>query len=126
MPEARERSVSFANTATFLAHFPQAFQSASAGAAEAGGAPVRSTIGSVRAPDHFSTKKKIAGTKKMPIRLAANIPPITVVPMIWRATAPAPLAVQSGTQPRMNAKEVIRIGRRRSLGPSGEGPPGGF
>jgi hypothetical protein len=56
--------------------------------------------------------------KKMPITLAASMPPITVVPMIWRATEPAPDAVHSGTLPRMNAKEVIRIGRNRSLAPS--------
>jgi hypothetical protein len=36
----------------------------------------------------------------MPSMLAAVMPPITVVPMIWRATEPAPEAVQSGTQPR--------------------------
>ncbi len=50
--------------------------------------------------------------------LAAAIPPITVVPMIWRATAPAPLAVHRGTHPRMKANEVIRIGRRRRRAPS--------
>ena len=50
--------------------------------------------------------------------LAATIPPITVVPMICRATAPAPLAVHNGTQPRMKASEVIRIGRRRRRAPS--------
>src|SRR5947208_3677119 len=32
-------------------------------------------------------------SKKIPIMLAANIPPITAVPMIWRATDPAPVAV---------------------------------
>src|ERR1700722_6682315 len=46
------------------------------------------------------------------------MPPITAVPIIWRATEPAPVAIHSGTQPRMNAKEVIRIGRKRSLAPS--------
>src|SRR6266487_3920759 len=56
--------------------------------------------------------------KKMPMTLAASIPPITVVPMIWRATDPAPDAVHSGTLPRMKAKDVIRIGRSRSLAPS--------
>ena len=54
----------------------------------------------------------------MPIELAASMPPMTVVPMICRATDPAPLAVQSGTQPRMNANDVIRIGRSRSRAPS--------
>src|SRR5438876_5803829 len=56
--------------------------------------------------------------KKIPMRLAANMPPITVVPMICRATDPAPDAVHNGTQPRINANDVIRIGRRRSLAPS--------
>src|SRR6267154_1816383 len=28
----------------------------------------------------------MAGTKKIPIKLAASMPPMTVVPMIWRAT----------------------------------------
>ncbi len=50
--------------------------------------------------------------------LAASIPPITVVPMIWRPTEPAPEAVHSGTQPRMNANDVIRMGRRRRRAPS--------
>ena len=54
----------------------------------------------------------------MPIALAASIPPITVVPMIWRPTAPAPDAVHRGTHPRMNANEVIRIGRNRKRAPS--------
>ena len=39
----------------------------------------------------------------MPIALAASMPPITVVPMIRRATDLAPDAIQSGTQPNMNA-----------------------
>ena len=62
----------------------------------------------------------------IPITLAASIPPITVVPMIWRATDPAPVAVHSGTQPRMNAKDVIKIGRRRSLAPSSAASAKGF
>src|SRR5438445_8659353 len=55
--------------------------------------------------------------KKMPMALAAIIPPITVVPMIWRPRAPALDAVHSGTHPRINANDVIRIGRRRSRAP---------
>ena len=54
----------------------------------------------------------------MPIPLAATIPPMTVVPMIWRETAPAPLAIHNGTHPRMNANDVIRIGLKRSRAPS--------
>ncbi len=37
----------------------------------------------------------------------------TVVPSAWRISEPAPSAIISGTTPRMKAKEVIRIGRRR-------------
>ena len=41
------------------------------------------------------------------------MPPITPVPMAWRALAPAPEETNSGNTPRMKASEVIRIGRRR-------------
>ena len=41
------------------------------------------------------------------------IPKSTAVPRDWRISAPAPLATASGNTPRMKAKEVIRIGRRR-------------
>ena len=54
----------------------------------------------------------MAGTK-MPIALAASIPPIAGAHH-WRATEPAPVAVHNGTQPRMNANEVIKIGRKRN------------
>ncbi len=52
------------------------------------------------------------------MKLAASMPPMTPVPITWRATAPAPEAMASGTQPRMKAKLVIRIGRSRSRAPS--------
>jgi hypothetical protein len=42
---------------------------------------------------------------------------ITAIPICWRETAPAPDAIASGTQPRMNANEVIRIGRSRRRAP---------
>ena len=45
---------------------------------------------------------------------AANIPPMTAVPMICRPTAPAPDAIARGRTPRMNANAVIKIGRSRS------------
>ena len=51
----------------------------------------------------------------MPV--AASMPPMTTVPKMRRDTAPAPEAVQSGTQPRMKAKEVIKMGRRRIRAP---------
>ena len=53
-----------------------------------------------------------------PRKVAASMPPITPVPMAWRAFAPAPEEIASGVTPMMNASEVIRIGRRRSLAAS--------
>ena len=44
-----------------------------------------------------------------------SMPEKTAMPITLRASAPAPDAVSSGTTPRMNAKAVIRIGRKRSL-----------
>src|SRR5208283_2971758 len=98
-------------------------QSPGAGEGVAGSVP---ETASLPAPDHLSTMQKIAGTKKTPIKLAASIPPITVVPMIWRATEPAPDAVHNGTQPRMKAKDVIKIGLSRSLAPSSAASARGF
>ena len=49
---------------------------------------------------------------------AAIIPPMTVEPRMRRATAPEPLANHNGIIPKINAKEVIRIGRRRKRAPS--------
>ena len=49
---------------------------------------------------------------------AAIIPPITVEPRIRRATAPEPVANHNGKSPKMKAKEVIRIGRKRKRAPS--------
>ncbi len=54
----------------------------------------------------------------MAISVAASMPLITTVPRIRRAAAPEPVAIHSGTQPRMNANDVIRIGRSRSRAPS--------
>lgn len=42
------------------------------------------------------------------------IPPNTAVPSARRLAAPAPSATTSGYTPRMNAKDVIRIGRKRN------------
>ena len=50
--------------------------------------------------------------------VAATMPPITIVPMTRLATVPDPDANQSGTQPRMNANDVMRIGRKRRRAPS--------
>ena len=54
------------------------------------------------------------GTTKIAIEEAATIPPITVNPMVRRAIAPAPDAIANGVTPKINASEVIRIGRKRS------------
>ena len=51
---------------------------------------------------------------KMPMNVDATMPPITPVPMAFRAAAPAPLAVASGRTPRIKVYAVIRMGRRRS------------
>ena len=48
-------------------------------------------------------------------KVDTSIPPETAVPTEFRASRPAPLANTSGRTPRMNASEVIRIGRSRSL-----------
>ena len=42
-----------------------------------------------------------------------TMPTIVTVPITWRATPPAPSAFQSGASPRMNANDVMRIGRNR-------------
>jgi len=55
---------------------------------------------------------------KMAMAVAATMPEITVVPICRRERPPAPSAVQSGRSPKMNANEVIRTGRKRSLAPS--------
>ena len=43
------------------------------------------------------------------------MPPNTVYPMVLLATAPAPVANTNGNTPSIKAKEVITIGRNRSL-----------
>ena len=43
-----------------------------------------------------------------------NMPPTIAVPTECRPSLPAPLAKYSGNTPRMNANEVIRIGRSRN------------
>ena len=52
--------------------------------------------------------------KKTPTVVAVSMPANTPVPSECRLAAPAPLAIISGATPKMNANEVIRIGRNRS------------
>src|SRR5438094_513749 len=49
---------------------------------------------------------------------AASMPPNTGVPTSRRASCEGPRAMTRGSNPRMNAKEVIITGRNRSLAPS--------
>lgn len=42
-----------------------------------------------------------------------TMPNATAVPSDWRISWPGPLAIASGITPKMNANDVIRIGRRR-------------
>src|SRR6267143_15491 len=56
--------------------------------------------------------------KRLAMSVSVSIPPITTVPRIRRPTAPAPAAVHNGTQPRINANEVMKRARRRTRTPS--------
>lgn len=62
----------------------------------------------------FITTTKNTGTNTT-ARVAVIIPPITPVPMACWLAELAPVAMASGTTPRMNASEVITMGRSRSL-----------
>ena len=53
--------------------------------------------------------------KNTAITVAPSMPPITPVPIECRLFADAPVAMASGTQPRMKARDVITIGRSRSV-----------
>ena len=54
--------------------------------------------------------------KKMPRSEANSMPPNTAVPTARRVSIAAPVAVTSGTSPRMKAKLVIITGRKRCAG----------
>ena len=60
-----------------------------------------------------STNAKLPGMINTPRNVAISMPQNTAVPMTFCAPEPAPLASMSGTTPRMNAKAVIKIGRKR-------------
>src|SRR5882762_1793866 len=53
------------------------------------------------------------GTKKIPIELAASMPANTGVPTPRRLSCAAPVAMTSGSRPRMKAIEVIITARNR-------------
>ena len=52
---------------------------------------------------------------KMASIVAESIPPRTVQPIVDLACAPAPSANANGDTPKMNANDVMRIGRKRSF-----------
>ena len=58
---------------------------------------------------------KNTGTKKMASSVPLIIPPNTPVPIACCVLSLAPLASISGTTPNVKAREVIRIGRKRSF-----------
>src|SRR5215469_18847521 len=80
-----------------------------------------STTGRLRALRHSSircTTTTSDGTNRIARHVEAIMPLNTVMPIDLRALAPAPLAITSGTTPRIKANEVIRIGRSRAIAPS--------
>ena len=54
-----------------------------------------------------------AATSPFTLCLLYTSPPITTVPRMRRETEPAPSAVHSGRQPKMKAKAVMTMGRKR-------------
>ena len=64
-------------------------------------------------PSPWMTKKK-SGVRKIPNSVKPIMPLKTAVPSDRRISAPAPEATTSGNTPRINANEVIKIGRRRN------------
>ena len=51
--------------------------------------------------------------KRVPANEVINMPAKTAIPNEIRLAAPAPLETTNGKTPRMNANEVIRIGRKQ-------------
>src|SRR3546814_93589 len=62
----------------------------------------------------FITTTKNTGTKKIARTVAEIIPPSTPVPMAFWLAALAPVAIASGSTPKLKASEVMMIGRKRS------------
>lgn len=61
----------------------------------------------------FITTTKNTGTNTT-ANVAVIIPPITPVPIACWLAELAPVAIANGTTPRMNARDVMMIGRSRS------------
>ncbi|MNR21920.1 hypothetical protein D3C85_1388500 [compost metagenome] len=58
------------------------------------------------------------GITNTPKIVPISIPPTAPVPIDLLPTAPAPVAIINGANPKMKAKEVIRIGLKRATAPS--------
>ena len=86
----------------------------------AGGRRARALGGAACLP--FPVSLSIAtystGIRQTPRMVAISMPANTAMPITLRPSAPAPVAVSRGVTPRMKAKAVIRIGRKRSLADS--------
>ena len=52
------------------------------------------------------------------MNVAASMPPITLVPSEWRLAAPAPVLSARGSTPKISARDVMMIGRKRNFAPS--------
>ena len=65
-------------------------------------------------PWKIINKTGITNTPKM---VPINIPPIAPVPIALFPTAPAPFANINGINPKINANDVIKIGRQRAVAP---------
>ena len=66
----------------------------------------------------MATTAKNVGIKKIPRAVAVTVPKNTAPPTASWLAAPAPEDNRSGITPSPKAKEVIRIGRIRSLAAS--------
>src|SRR5262249_36594979 len=94
-------------------------QNAGGGSGGTGGAAGRSDALTAAGPPAKrsrirSTSTKNTGTTASERNVASSMPPNTVVPSEFRLAAPAPVAISSGITPKMNANDVIRIGRSRT------------
>ena len=65
-----------------------------------------------------STVGLLVGIINTPITVPINSPPAAPVPIDRFPAAPTPLANTNGINPKIKAKEVIKIGRKRTLAPS--------
>ena len=65
--------------------------------------------------NNLQINTKNNGAKKITKTVAKIMPPITEVPIAFRALAPAPVLKTNGSTPNMNAKEVIIIGMDHSF-----------